>query len=184
MWMQDDCRVYMDSYTASNGSCFMVTWTMSYSQKPPLGGRPNTKPFGDHGTSSAHKPIGLFYFIMCEDPHEEEFIEIAFSWGPGHIWLHTTLGGPWPHYMILEVCWDGLWTLSYGLSQSHGRGSWLVCEVALNFKNPWPFIRRRNNVERCLKFITYHKFLGCIPWGPRIMWAHLSFDSRILHIPK
>ena len=33
--------------------------------------------------------------------------------------------------MILEVCWDGLWTLSFGLSQCHGHGSWLVCEVAL-----------------------------------------------------
>ena len=27
---------------------------------------------------------------------------------------------------------DGLWTLSFGLSQFHGHGSWLVCEVALN----------------------------------------------------
>ena len=103
-------------------------------QKPPLGGRPNTKPLGDHGTSSAHKPIGLFYFIMCEDPHEEEFIEIAFSWGPGHIWLHTTLEGPWPYHMILEVSWDGLWTLSFGLSQFHGHGSCLVCEVALTLQ--------------------------------------------------
>jgi len=33
--------------------------------------------------------------------------------------------------MICEVCWDGPWTLSFGLSQSHGHGSWLVCEVAL-----------------------------------------------------
>ena len=27
MWMQDGCKVYMNSYMASNGSCFMVTWT-------------------------------------------------------------------------------------------------------------------------------------------------------------
>ena len=33
--------------------------------------------------------------------------------------------------MILEVIWDGLGTLSFGLSQFHGHGSWLVCEVAL-----------------------------------------------------
>ena len=25
-WMQEGCKVYMDSYVASNGSCFMVTW--------------------------------------------------------------------------------------------------------------------------------------------------------------
>ena len=26
--MQDGCTIYMDSYMASNGSCFMVTWTI------------------------------------------------------------------------------------------------------------------------------------------------------------
>ena len=55
-------------------------------------------------------------------------VEIAFGWGPGQIWLHTALESPWPHYMVLQVSWDGLWTLSFGLSQFHGRGSWLVCE--------------------------------------------------------
>ena len=34
--------------------------------------------------------------------------------------------------MILEVSWDGLWTPSFGLSQFHGHGSWLMCEVALS----------------------------------------------------
>ena len=29
--------------------------------------------------------------------------------------------------MLLEVCWDGPWTLSFGLSQVYGHGSWLVC---------------------------------------------------------
>ena len=28
MWMQDGCEVYMDSYMASNRSCFMVTCTI------------------------------------------------------------------------------------------------------------------------------------------------------------
>ena len=40
-----------------------------------------------------------------------------------------TSHGPLPHYVNLEVCWDGLWTLSFGLSQFCGQGSWLVCEV-------------------------------------------------------
>jgi hypothetical protein len=43
--------------------------------------------------------------------------------------------------MTLELSWDdGLWTLSFGLLQSHGHGSWLVCEVASPqlswFRNP------------------------------------------------
>jgi len=28
MWMQDECKVYMDSYMASNISRFMVAWTI------------------------------------------------------------------------------------------------------------------------------------------------------------
>ena len=34
--------------------------------------------------------------------------------------------------MILEECWDGLWTHFVGLSQFHGHGSYLMCEVALS----------------------------------------------------
>jgi hypothetical protein len=64
-------------------------------------------------------------------PLEQKIIKITFGWGPNHIWLHTTLEVLWPHYMILEVCWDSLWTLSFGLSQFHGHRSWVVCEVAL-----------------------------------------------------
>ena len=63
--------------------------------------------------------IDILYFIMCEDLHESKFIDIAFGWGPNHIWLHTTLEIPWRHYMILKVCWNGLWTLSFGLLGSH-----------------------------------------------------------------
>ena len=34
--------------------------------------------------------------------------------------------------MISEMSWDGLWTLSFGLSQLDGHGSWLLCEMFLN----------------------------------------------------
>ena len=37
--------------------------------------------------------VGLFCFIMCEDLHEHNFIEMAFGGRPGHVWLHTTLEG-------------------------------------------------------------------------------------------
>ena len=37
-----------------------------------------------------------------------------------------------PETVILEVSLDGLWTLSFGLSQCHCHGSWRVCEVALS----------------------------------------------------
>ena len=35
------------------------------------------------------------------------------------------------HYMSLEVCWDSLWIVSFGLLQFHGHGSWVMCEMAL-----------------------------------------------------
>ena len=101
-----------------------IEWIMfhghlDYFQKPPLGGRPNTKP-GDHGTPNTHNR----WFILCYHVWRPTWIEIHWDsiWlRADHIWLHTTLESPWPHYMILEVCWDGLWTLSFGLSQFHDR---------------------------------------------------------------
>ena len=51
---------------------------LDYFQKPPLGGRPNTKP-GDHDTPNAHNYCIIFYVIMCEDPREYKFIKISFS---------------------------------------------------------------------------------------------------------
>jgi hypothetical protein len=100
-----------------------------YFQKSPLEGRSNTKP-RDHGTPNAHHHWFILFYHVWGHSHESKFNEIAFGWGPNHIWLHTTLEDPWPHYMMLEVCGDGLWTLSFELSQSHGHGSWLMCEVA------------------------------------------------------
>ena len=130
MWMQDGCKVYMESYIASNGSCFMVTWTLVKNGLLEAGLTINSETVALQTLTT----VGLFSYIKCEDPHDYTFIEIAFSWEPYHIWLHTTLEGLWPHYMILEVCWDGLWTPSFGLSQFHGHSSWLVC-----VKWPWVF---------------------------------------------
>jgi hypothetical protein len=103
---------------------------LNYFQKPSLGGRPNTKP-GDCGTPNAHNR----WFVLFYHVRGPVWIEIhwnSIGWESGHIWPHTTLEGPWPHYMILEVSRDDLWTLSFVLSKHHGHGTWLVCEVALS----------------------------------------------------
>ena len=63
--------------------------------------------------------VDSFYFTICKNPYVWiESIKTTFGWGPGHIWLHTTLEHPWPHYMTSEVCWDDVWTLPFGLSQT------------------------------------------------------------------
>jgi hypothetical protein len=66
----DGCKVYVDSYMASNGSCFMVT-RINFKQ-PPLRGRPDPLS-GDHDTPNAHnQSLILFYHV----------------WGPGWIKIH------------------------------------------------------------------------------------------------
>jgi hypothetical protein len=127
MWMRGGCKVYMDSYMASNGSCFMVTWIIFKSHLLDVGLTQNRELHG----SERWQPLIYSIYHAWGPAWIYKVIEIAFGWGPSHIWLHTTLEGLWPHYMILEVYWDGLWTLSVGLSQFHGHGSWLVCDHAL-----------------------------------------------------
>ena len=68
--------------------------------------------------------------------------------------------------MILEVPWDGLWTLSFGLSQFHGHGSWLMSEVALRYMTP--------HGHRTFKGLD----LGIV----RVLEAHLKVVRWIIEI--
>ena len=52
------------------------------------------------------------------------------------------------HYMILEVSWDGLWIVCFGLSKFHGHGSWLVCEVALRYTKPYRILKDSLYMEK------------------------------------
>ena len=92
----------------------------------------------------------------------------------GHVWLHSTLDSPWPHYMILEVSWDGLWTLSLGLSQSHGHNSWLMCEVTLRVPTPLELHCLTKEVvwaipSKLVFILFYHV------WGPT--WMKIDWNS-------
>ena len=100
MWMQDGCKVYMDSW--HDIEQIMFHGHLDYFQKPPHRGRPNTK-LGDHGTPYDHnRQFILFYHVW--GPAWMEIHEIAFVGGPSHMWVHTTLEDLWPHYMILDGC--------------------------------------------------------------------------------
>ena len=65
--MQDDrCKVYMDSYTASNGSCFVVTWIIFKNHRLEVG-------LTQHQETMTLRMLtigDLVYFIMCENLHE------------------------------------------------------------------------------------------------------------------
>jgi hypothetical protein len=64
--MQDGCEVHMDSYVASDGSCFMVTWIVfkNYFLKVGLTQNQETMALRMLTTDD------FIYFIMCEDPHD------------------------------------------------------------------------------------------------------------------
>ena len=60
------CKVYMDSYVASNILCFMVTWTMFSNHLLEVGPTENREIMA----LRMHIVVGLFYFSMREDLHE------------------------------------------------------------------------------------------------------------------
>ena len=64
--MQDGCKVYMDSYMASNGSCFMVTWSIFKNHLLEEGLTQNQETMALRTLIT----VDLLYFNMREDPHE------------------------------------------------------------------------------------------------------------------
>ena len=73
--MQDGCKVYMESYVASNGSCFMVAWIIFKNHSLEVGLTQDRETMALRMLITAD----LFYFIMCEDPHEYKSIKIVFD---------------------------------------------------------------------------------------------------------
>ena len=64
--MQDGCKVHMDSYMASNGSCSMVTWIIIKNHLLEVGLTQNRETMALRTLTT----IGLFYFIMYENSHK------------------------------------------------------------------------------------------------------------------
>jgi hypothetical protein len=64
--MHDGCKVYLDLYMASNGSCFMVIWIISKNHLLEVDLTQNRETMALRMLTT----VDLFYLIMCEDPHE------------------------------------------------------------------------------------------------------------------
>ena len=137
MWMQDDgCKVYMGSYVASHGSCFMVAWTIFKNHLLEVGLTQNRE------TSALWTltTIDLFYFIMCENPHAQK-IHWNSIWL--RAWSHTTSHYTWGSMTTLHdfgsvlgrPLGTFLWALTISWSRllahvwSYGRG-----EPAVSYK--------------------------------------------------
>ena len=63
--MQNGRKVYVASYMASNGSCFMVTWIIFKNHLSEVGLTQKREIMALRTLNS----VDLFYYIMCEDPH-------------------------------------------------------------------------------------------------------------------
>ena len=80
----------MDSYTASNGSCFTVT--LDYFQEPSLGGRSSTKPLGDHGTLNADNCWFILFYHMWGPTWMESHWNSIWLRNWSHVTSHYTRG--------------------------------------------------------------------------------------------
>jgi hypothetical protein len=69
LWMQEGCKVYMDTYMASNGSCFIVIWTIFKNHLVEVG----RTQIWDTMALRTLTTVGLFYFDV---------------WGPAWIDIH------------------------------------------------------------------------------------------------
>ena len=100
-WMQDGCKVYMDSYMASNGSCCMVTWAIFINHLLEVG-------LSQHRETMALRTltaIGLSSFIMCEDYW---YVCIIMILDPVY---YTTIGNNYTlyNYCTIHKFAHGLW---------------------------------------------------------------------------
>ena len=112
MWIQDGRKVYLDSYMASNW--IMFHGHLDCFQKPPLGGRPNTKPLGDHGSPNVHNCwFTLFYHVWGPawiDFHQnsiwlraQSYTTSHYTWGSVHDhtrWFWKCLGTAFGHFLL------------------------------------------------------------------------------------
>ena len=64
--MQDGCKVYLDSLHGIELIMLMVTWTILKNHRLEVGLTQNRETM----TLRTLTTVGVFYFIMCEDPHE------------------------------------------------------------------------------------------------------------------
>ena len=93
-YKMDVKSTWIPSYVASNGLCFHGH--LDYFQKPPLGGKPNTKP-GDHDTPQTHNHCFILFY------HVWGLAWIEIHWNS--IWLRVR------SHMAAHYTWGSVTTL-------------------------------------------------------------------------
>jgi hypothetical protein len=113
MWMQDGCKVYMDSYMASNGSRLMVPWIIFRNHLLEVG---LTQKLGDHDTPNTHNR----WFILLYHAWGHAWIKIHWNsiWlrAQSHMASHYTCGSTTTLHDIGGVLGRPLDTFSWALT--------------------------------------------------------------------
>ena len=128
MWMQDGCKVYMDSYMASTWLYFMVTWIVLKNHLLELDLTQNRETMALQILTI----VDFLYSVMFEEP---AWIGICWNSIWLKAWSRMTSHNTWGPMTTLHGLGSVMeWPLdtSFGLSQFHGYIFWLMCEVALN----------------------------------------------------
>jgi hypothetical protein len=114
-WMQDGCKVDMDSYMASNGSCFKVTWIVFNIHLLEVG---LIQRAGGHATLNTHN----YWFNLLYHVWGPTWIEIRWN----SIWLRVH------SHMTSHYTWWSMTTL-------HDFGSCVKWPLLLNCKVRMPY---------------------------------------------
>ena len=101
MWTQDGCKSYMDSYMASNGSCFVVTRTIFKNHLMKVGLTQNRE---TTATPNAHNR----WFLLFYHVWEPAWIEIHGNSIWSRTWSHMTSHYTWGSMTTLHNFGGGL----------------------------------------------------------------------------
>ena len=121
-WIQDGC-LHGTEWITFQGH-------LNYFRKPPLGGRPNTKP-EDHGTQNSHTRWFILFSSYVRARMNRNSLKSQLVEGRSHMTSPSTRGSVTALHDFGGILALPLDTF-FGLSHFHGHGSWLVCEVALS----------------------------------------------------
>ena len=154
-WMQDGCKVYMDSYMTSNGSCFMMTWIIFKNRLLELGQTQNQETMALMNLIT----IDLLIFIMCKDPawleiHWNSIWLRAWSYTTSHYtrrpvvtlhWFWKYLGTAFGHSLwALTISWSRLLARAWSGAREKWRrpgrqhGLWHGIRSFLSSSRLWP----------------------------------------------
>ena len=151
-----------------------IKWIMfqghlDYFHKTPLGGRPNTKTRRPWHSERSH--LLIYYILSCmKTLLEYKFIKPTFGWGLGHIWLHTTLEGPWPQYTILEVSRPPLGGRPNTKLGDHGTLNAHNCRSIIFYYAWGPHLNKNSSNQHLVEGLITYDFTLPLRAGDHTTW--------------